>query len=604
MPRSEVFVQVYPQTKPERILLPDTLEEYTELWTAIERFRVAGQFETWKALMRLWSAGDAYFRLVFVLSAGREAKTRWRTAGDGRPALHFWHPSHIQISRTIQFQREPLVLIASRGLGKSTHGSINDNIGRKLAPCTSGDLSWGDANHASLLFSATREFAQKHQGAIKQELENNELLKDVWDDRFWKDPQQEAPTWSLQKGLFIRRTTARQEATFAAEAFVDRLPTGAHPDKKYYDDIEEERAVSTEDMMTLVEERYISSKNLKSANADPDLTIGTYYHPQGLLVKLGTYFSQRTVVFAGEDLSFAGKIPTEEAGPLGGKPRHGMTREQLFEDINNKGGLKNPRARRDHGRQICCDPLAGESLRLDRSRIKFYDEEPRVMARWHKMVGIICGDCSRGLQDPTALWVWGLGPGRRLYWLDGARGRWEASRRKHVIYELAQRWWNILDKRLHQIRIEEFGQAEYVPQTIDYFQQQGFGYPEHNVVSCSFGGGRGALGKVDRIYSRWEPLLQECEVHFPNSMVRTDERGDRIDLVEYFLTQEFSLFPKPATDDMLDAGALLLEPAERVGPLPWPRTRMELWDDDTQPVYSGTMGDDNFDDGFAGMGIL
>jgi hypothetical protein len=184
MPREHLVVvadnlAVHPSYEGFRgtIWLPDTLQQYAELWRTIEALRSRGPsgYAEWRAMMRLWSAGDHFFRLVFVLTAGRDAWSPYR--GEA----HFWHPTHIDIARWCQFgDHDASYLVASRGLGKSTHLTLNDDIGQKLL----------NPNHASVTFSHTREFAEKHLGIKMEELRKNDLLKELWNDRFFEDPDE------------------------------------------------------------------------------------------------------------------------------------------------------------------------------------------------------------------------------------------------------------------------------------------------------------------------------------------------------------------------------------------------------------------------------
>ena len=53
-------------------------------------------------------------------------------------------------------------------------------------------------------------------------------------------------------------------------------------------------------------------------------------------------------------------------------------------------------------------------------------------------------------------------------------------------------------------------------------------------------------------------------------MVWRDENGKPFDAVSYFTNFELGEMPKPATDDMLDAGSLMWEQEEKVGPVAFP----------------------------------
>lgn len=546
-----VDVEVYPGTGWQALHLPKTLAEYRELWAVIERLRQRKEFEAWKAAMRMWGSADSFFRLIFIDSAGQAAWNRWRHE------RHFWTTAHLECCREVQFSTEPWVLIAYRGMGKSTIVTKNDNIGQKLSSCRSGDISWGNADHASVIFSASRQYATKHLRAISDELRGNDLYKTLWDDRFWQDIDDDSQNWSLTTGLTIKRSSSRPEASFSAEAFVGRLPVGSHPDTKYYDDIEEETAVSSEEAMSNIEEKFVSSKNLRSSAASLDRHLGTYYHPNGMMMKLQREFGYRRLLFQGEDLSR--RPPKEVAGPLGGAPVNGMTRDELFDRINEKGGIKRAKARRDHAMQIGCDPLAGEDGRFESSAISYYDDEPVALAREERMAVVICMDPSMGKEDPTWIWVWGLTRSRRLYWLDSERRRMAPRARTRAMFEVCARWRLIAD--VAELRIEQYGQSEAATSQESYHKEVGLDIPIR--VSCD-----SQHGKEERIYSRWEPLASDGRLYFPRSMRRVDEDGELVDLVSYFITNEWSLFPKPMTDDGLDAGGLIAD--EKAGKIPWP----------------------------------
>lgn len=532
-----------------RITLPEDLQGYAELWRAIEAIRAKaatekGAYADWKAMMRLWSAGDWYFRLMFVLMAGRDAWNSWRHEP------HFWHPTQIEIARWVQFgDHDASYLVASRGLGKSTQLTLNDPIGHCLL----------DPNFASFTFSHTREFALKHQAAKLSELRHNELLKEVWDDRFFGDPDEDALLFSLKDGINCKRATARMEATFGAYAFVDGLPVGLHPDKRYYDDIEVDKTVESEELMDKVVDRYVASQDLASSRREKAIC-GTYYHPNGPMRRLETKFGMKPAVWPCENLK---DRPTEpaEAGPGKGRPINGFTAAELHKLVKDKGGTSNALAMRSYGRQNLCDPMAGEQAKLDKDFVQYYDYS-QVLTIGGRCNIYITQDPSPGINDPTWTWVWGLHPDGNFYWLDGFRARMSPARRKAETYLLALKWNGI--GNLIEIRIESFGNTTYADEQSEYNQQQGMGIP---VVRCA----DNKQGKRDREYEAWQPALYGGLLRFPASMWREDEFQKPVDLVGYFLDFELGMYPQAATDDGLDGGGLLWARAGIADPLQWPQ---------------------------------
>ncbi len=562
-----VRVKVYDDLPPETITLPGTLQEYAELWAAVQDQLRAGQLETFRALIRLWTAGDQFFLLRYVMSAGRDAKDNYRH----QP--HFDHPVHIELARRIQFSPNinDTVLIGARGLGKSSHFDADD-IRAKLI----------DPNHATCYFSLSKKLAEKHLSRIMQELDTNAMLKDCWPDRFWRDYDERIQAdskcpWSETSGLRIKRTSTRPEQSFEAHSFEYQLPAGIHPDRRRYDDIEAERAVSSELTAETIEARWVSSQDLTSSMRERRVT-GTYYAPNAMMVKLHTEYGLERAIYPGEDLS--DPVPPEEAGPLGGRPVNGFTRDHLWDRLKDKGGAElvdgkwrrttNQRATVDYARQTACDPQAGEATKLDTRQIRTYEGDGLQYAT-HGTV-IVCADCSTGANDATWIWAWLLTRDKELWWIDGERQVVDPMARRKLIHEVVQRLINY-GAEIPQLRLEQFGQATYVQDQEEYWRQMP-NFPAPQVVKCNDNRspGRGE-GKVWSIYERWQPQLAAGKIVFPKQMIRMDERGVPVDLVAYFKTFEMGMFPKSRTDNGLDAGKLIWEDEARVGPMPWPRER-------------------------------
>lgn len=542
----------------DTIYLPDTLEEYRELWGMIERERTEGSYQRWRALMRIWSAGDLFFFVLFVLKVGREAWSKYRHEPQ------FWHPSYLELARVIQFDGSKAVIVASRRLGKSTFATLGDNMQRKLR----------DPNDATCIFSLTRELAEDHLTPIMTELRENDLLRETWSDRFfWNPLDASGVPFGLKTGVRIKRRSSRAEESFEARAFATRLPTGMGYDRRYYDDIEADTTVQSDVSMEVAEERYISSQDLRSSGGD-DINIGTYYHPGGLVRKLHKEYGRKLFLFAGEDLSVK-NVPPDKAGPLGGLPSHGFTREQLWDIWKDKGCVKSTLARASYGRQIACDPLAGESSKLNLKLIRRYDEDPREIAP-HGTI-YVCVDAATGTvkngeitvaADACFCWVWLLHPSKTFWWIDGWKKRLPPAKRKLEIFRTAQEWNAI--SHVAAIRIEQYGQAEYVQQQLVFNWERNLFLPVQicNDISSS---------KRDREYERWDALLAEG-VYFPRDMWREDEDGNPIDLVAHMLENELGEFPKPLSDHGLDAGALIKEPVRgEVTPLEWPASRRDAF---------------------------
>lgn len=85
------------------------------------------------------------------------------------------------------------------------------------------------------IFSHTRPIAKAFLKQIMQEFERNQLLKDLYPDVLWQEPRKEAPSWSLDNGIIVKRKTNPKEATIEAWGLVDGQPTSKHFTRLVYD---------------------------------------------------------------------------------------------------------------------------------------------------------------------------------------------------------------------------------------------------------------------------------------------------------------------------------------------------------------------------------
>jgi hypothetical protein len=572
LPLYRVAVRPYPDQPPVEVELPATIEQYRELWARIAREQEALHQETFKALLRIWTAADQFFLLRHVMSAGRHAWSAFRNEP------HFDAPVHIELARKIQFDPNinNTVLIGARGIGKSSLFDADD-IHAKLL----------DANHTTCVFSLTKDLAKKHLEAIQRELDTNELLKFAWPERFWKDDDERTkapgrPSWTVSQGLCLKRTSARPECSWEAHSFEFQLPAGLHFDRRRYDDIEADRAVERDLTAQTIENRWVSSQNLTSSLRQRRTT-GTYYSPGAMMVKLGSIYGLEVLLYPGEDTK--DPVPPEFAGPLGGRPVNGFTREELWTRLRDAGGAEklpsgtwrktsNQLAYVDYARQTACDPMAGEALRLEWALVRFYDAALHVDAIPLRLATgttiVVCADCTPGTgSDATAIWVWALTRDKEFFWVDGEQRVMQPAERKKTIHDVCQRWVNA-GAAVRQLRLEQFGQAQYVTDQQEYWNAlPRFPAPEIKKCNDNRSPARGE-GKTWSIFDRWQPNLASGKVVFPREMWRMNELGTPIDLVAFFKSFEFGMFPN-GKDNLLDAGKLIWEDPQRVGELPWPK---------------------------------
>src|ERR1051325_9499999 len=134
-----------------------------------------------------------------------------------------------------------------------------------------------DAEITVGIFSHTRPVAQGFLHQIKRELETNGLLKQLYPQGLWAEPRRQAPKWSDEHGITVRRRGNPKEATVEAWGLVDGQPTGKHFSLRVYDDVVTRESVTTPQQGRKTTEAWELSDNL-GVRGGRLRVIGTRYH--------------------------------------------------------------------------------------------------------------------------------------------------------------------------------------------------------------------------------------------------------------------------------------------------------------------------------------
>jgi hypothetical protein len=539
----------------------EKLEEYAELNRWLNSLKKAGRTSDWGDAMRDLIENDLFFLVSEVLSDGQHLHSE-----TGK--RFYWHQHYVDMCRQVERQiaRGGGFDGSGRGSGKSTVRTKGGNIQRMVKY----------PNSTGCIFSFQRKSSRKHFLGIKEELETNVILRTVCDDIFFWDPKAAAKngetTWSKEEGLRVKRRAGivYREHTLEYNAFFDGTPTGGRYDWLDFDDIEDWKALGTEEMLEKLHKTYDASLFVLTAreiNPPVIMFTNTFYSDIGLANRVYKRLKEEEEdgvrVSPGENLEIPGD------GPMGGTPQYPFTLSSLQRWYRE---LDDPL---EYATQICCSFRAGASRTLSKDWLLFYRERPEVVGRSCNIY--ICIDPSRGIKDPTVIFVWGLGPDRKfrcldisMRWLDPALPEYQDE----VMRVIAR--WQGLGKRIVEIRVEQFGQAIFADLIAGFLRSTGYSYP---LIKCADNTrtGKFSSGKLDRVFERWAAPARNGDVMFPlpldeggQGLVR-DVKGKNVDLVRYFIDREWSKFPKPDTDNILDAGGLVWEPDERTkSPLQFP----------------------------------
>lgn len=379
------------------------------------------------------------------------------------------------------------------------------------------------------IFSHTRPVTKAFLRQIKREFETNALLKEWFPDILWQNPQKEAPKWSEDDGIVVKRRGNPKESTVEAWGLVDGQPTGKHFFVLIYDDVVTRESVTTPDMIRKTTEAMELSYNL-GTDRGIRRAAGTRYHYND------TY---RTVIERG---TFQlRKYAATRDGTTDGAPVL-WTRETLAEKRRDMGPYT-------FACQILLDPKADDTQGFRREWLKHYDKADKKL---NKYMLVDAANSKKKGSDYTAIWVVGIGHDENYYALDLVRDRLSLTQRADAVMQLHRKWKPL------QVRYEQYGlQAD-----IDYLNER----MEREQYRFQIKEVGGQTAKVDRI-KRMVPLFENGRIWLPKSHIFTDREGRSRDLVHEFIEDEYAAFPVGAHDDMLDSLSRLCESDL---PLQWP----------------------------------
>lgn len=405
------------------------------------------------------------------------------------------------------------------------------------------------------IFSHTRPIAKGFLRQIKREFEGNEDLKRYYPDVLWQNPQKEAPKWSEDDGIIVKRQTNPKEATIEASGLVDGQPTSKHYKLAIYDDTVTRESVTTPEMIKKVTEAWELSLNLHSEGGESRY-IGTRYHYNDSYATMMHRGSVKPRIYAATD-----------NGKVDGNPVL-LARDRLAEKRRDMGPYT-------FGCQMLQDPTADATQGFKEEWLKYYSAplQPKQTNGMRKVILLDPANEKKATSDYTSAWVLGFNSDRKIYVLDMVRDRLNLTERTNLLFNLHQRW------QPDQVGYERYGMQS----DIDHIKTE----MERRIYHFAVTELGGPMSKNDRI-RRLIPKFEQGSIILPDKLIRTNYEGKQEDLVTIFLDEEYKAFPVAPHDDMLDALARMADEDIRVE---FPQS----WDDedeydDCQNARSATTG--------------
>ena len=511
--------------------LPKSLEEYKDLEIGL----AAMGDEECLHLTRVMAREDLYFLLRYVLTT-RDWKDPENTE------LCFWEKDWLLARcREIQFSSVDTLNIWARYHAKSTICTFGNGIRLLLT----------NPNETIGIFSVTKSVADEFVEMIRHELETNEELKALYPDRLYQNPRKESPRWTNEKGFTIKRSLNLKGASVRGFGLTDSNYTGHRFSKQIFDDAVNEQGVTTPDMI----EKTVRGWELALNTGFPGTEryyVGTFYlhgdayHEmvrRGIKLTLHPCYRIDYDLSKFDDFGLPIDMVFDREDPVLFSKGHLVREERIM-------------GKKTFGVQMLSWPQAGAINNFQYSWMRHYRADP-IKVRRNCNVIILVDPAAERKKDSsnTAMWVVGLGDDGKYYVLDFIIDKMNLHQRTEMLFDLVLKWNPV------EVRYEKYSMQADI-QHIEYVQEQrNFRFHIRAVG--------GSMAKDDRI-ERLVPVFANGEIYFPPSKPYTNYEGEYVDLVKWFMENEYLVFPNSTLKDGLDGLSRLVEKGI---PLPWPRRR-------------------------------
>jgi len=458
-----------------------------------------------------------------------------------RPDLH--HQWLLERCRDVQENPDGYLDLWSREHYKSTIITFAKTIQDILSSHGDDpDPKWKGKQITVGIFSHTRPIAKAFLKQIMREFETNQVLKDLFPDILYQEPVREAPAWSADVGIIVKRLSNPKEATIEAWGVVEGQPTSKHFDILVYDDMVTLGSVSNADMIQKTTESWEMSLNLGAGESVRKRYIGTRYHLNDtyrVMMKRGAAIPR---VHSATD-----------NGELDGNPVF-WSLDHFREKVRDMGTYT-------ASTQLLQNPLADKSKGFKRGDLRFYDRMGHKGGRANRVILVDPANEKNKKSDYTTMGCLELGMDRNFYVVDFLRDKLNLHERTEALINMHRTWHNSTG-RVYCVGYEKYGKDSDI-QHIEHVQ----GEQNYRFDITPVGG---SMSKVDRIL-RLQPIIEDHRFWLPKQLFYIQVwDGREVELVEVFLTEEYDVFPVPIHDDLLDMFS-------RINDVPqvWPKLVLE-----------------------------
>lgn len=472
--------------------LPNSKDEYPKLIDSMSSFSKEEQ----RVIMAELGKNDLFFFIVYILNR-KDLNTDW----------------HFDRIREVQEHPNGMLDLWFRGSGKTsiiTHGMTIWNI-MQDPEVTFGICSW------------SRRAAVDIVKAIKTELESNELLKSLYPEVLYENPDTQSVRWTEEKGLIVKRKGTKREATVEGTG-LDTQATGRHWDYIIYDDIVSVNNITSNEVIKNTTDALLTSFNLVSAKGKKRF-IGTRYHA----VDTYDYLIKNKIVIP--------RIyPATVDGTPDGEPVSILTKEQLDEKRKEMSPFI-------FSAQMLLNPVSDDERRFNPSLFQYYDKLSIDKLTKNVYITVDAANSKKKSSDYTAMAVLAVDCLDNVYLLDLVKDKLNLEERKKKLFQL------VLKYKPLAVGYERYALMADTDYIAKCQSAENIRFP---IVELG-----GKLSKIERV-DRFVPTFSNKKFYLPEELNYIDSQGVGHDLIQE-LKYEMINFPR-GHDDCIDAISRIKDP--------------------------------------------
>jgi len=370
------------------------------------------------------------------------------------------------------------------------------------------------------ILSYNNKSAKAFMNQIKMELEGNEVLKALFPDILYENPKTEAPKWSADNGIVVKRKGNPKEATVECSGLTDGQPIGKHYRLRVYDDVVVQDSVLSPEGIAKTTKGWELSQALTTMDKEGNDTgkvryVGTRYHFEDTYQTMLERKAAIPRIYPAEDKD--GSVF--------------MTQDALDNIKRNMGSMT-------YAAQMMLNPLASNEIHFNPEDINTWSAQHYKGLNLYLLVDPAGSKKKR--RDSTSMWVVGYGEDGNFYFVDGILRKLSLTEKYNTMCDFVRDYPHL------KVYYEKVGMQSDVEAYREFMERDNFRF---SIIEIH----QNKVPKEERIQN-FAAFCEAGRVYFPERLNVKNDDGVYENLSVKFRAL-YGQYPYVTHDDMLDNAA-------------------------------------------------